>query len=224
MVMGQRNHTFDLAAPSLMLFGAPALTAKARPAMLMIVLPEISEEDRLLTEARTGSPAALTQIYDLYFRPVYGFIRMRVDEPALAEDLTSDVFVKLVEAMRRRSGPRTSLRGWLFKVARNLVNDHYRGQKGFSELTLHEGLPGFGGDLEMHAIHASSAEQVRRALRSLAPDHQEVLILRFAQSLSLQETAEIMGRQANTIKQLQFRATQALRRALSPSFTEAEHG
>lgn len=192
--------------------------------MLNLVLPDPGDDDQLLNAARSGSPAALTEIYDAYFQPIYGFMRLRVDDPALAEDLASDVFVKLVEAMRHRAGPRTHLRGWLFGVARNLVNDHYRGQKRWSEQALHEGLPGFGGDLEAHAIHAASAGQVRAALSQLTPDHQEVLILRFAQSLSLQETADIMGKQSNAIKQLQFRAIQALRRALAPSLPEADHG
>jgi RNA polymerase sigma-70 factor (ECF subfamily) len=205
--------------------GAPAPIAKARPAMLLIILPDLSEEDQLLASARQGNPAALTQIFDAYFKPVYGFIRLRVDDQALAEDLASDVFVKLVEAMRRRSGPRTSLRGWLFEVARNLVNDHYRGQKGFTEQTLDEWLPDSrSAEMETLAIRAASSAQTRRALQSLSPDQQEVLILRFAQNLSLQETAELMGKQVNTIKQLQFRATQALRRALAPTLLEPDHG
>lgn len=193
--------------------------------MLLIVLPDLSEEDQLLVAARQGSPAALTQIYDAYFKPVYGFIRLRVDNSALAEDLASEVFVRLVEAVRRHSGPRSSLRGWLFEVARNLVNDHYRGGKGFTEQALDDWLPDtHSAEMEALAIRASSVEQTRRALRSLAPDQQEVLILRFAQNLSLQETAELMGKQVNAIKQLQFRATQALRRALAPSLVEPDHG
>lgn len=207
------------------LAGAPAHPAKGRPSMLLIILPEPSEDDYLLADARHGSPAALTRIFETYFQPVYGFIRLRVDDPALAEDLASEVFVRLVSATRGRGGPRSSLRGWLFQVARNLVNDHYRGQKGFTESALDDWLPDpQQADLELLAIRAATTEQTRRALRSLSADQQEVLILRFAQSLSLQETAELMGKQVNAIKQLQFRAIQALRRALAPTLTEPDHG
>lgn len=205
--------------------GVPAHAAKARSAMLLIILPGPSEDDQLLAGARHGSPAALTSIFDTYFQPVYGFIRLRVDDPALAEDLSSEVFVRLVTAMRQRSGPRSSLRGWLFQVARNLVNDHYRARKGFTESALDDWLPDpHSADMELLAIRASSAEQTRRALRALSPDQQEVLILRFAQNLSLQETADLMGKPVNAVKQLQFRAVQALRRALAPSLTEPNHG
>ena len=168
------------------LSGAPALLAKARPAMLFIVLPDLSEEDQMLTAARQGSTSALTQIYDAYFKPVYGFIRLRVDDAALAEDLSSEVFVRLVEAMRRRSGPRTSLRGWLFEVARNQVNDHYRSSKGFTEQALEDWQPDTrSAEMEVLAIRAATSEQTRRALRSLSSDQQEVLILRFAQKSEL---------------------------------------
>lgn len=207
------------------LTGVPAYPAKARPSMLLIILPDLSEDEQLLADARHGSPAALTRIFDTYFQPVYGFIRLRVDDPALAEDLSSEVFVRLVTAMRQRSGPRSSLRGWLFQVARNLINDHYRGRKGFAESALDDWLPDTqNADMELLAIRASSAEQTRRALHTLSPDQQEVLILRFAQNLSLQETADLMGKQVNAIKQLQFRAVQALRRELAPSLTEPDHG
>lgn len=222
--MGQRMVNFTLPAPSVTLFGAPAATAKARPVMWMIVLPDPGEDDSLLSAAHQGSPSALTEIYDRYFQSIYSFIRLRVDDAPLAEDLTSEVFVRLVEAVRRRSGPRSSLRGWLFKVARNLVHDHYRSRHGLSEEALGDWMASPSPDPEVHAIYAASIDLVRRALRGLTPDHQEVLILRFAQNLSLQETAEIMGRRTNAIKQLQFRATQALQRALAPAFTESDHG
>ncbi|MBL8147095.1 MAG: sigma-70 family RNA polymerase sigma factor [Anaerolineae bacterium] len=219
----QQDHA--VAALSRPLPGLAGHPAKAHHPMLLITLPDLNEDDQLLAAARRGSPAALSAIFESYFEPVFSFIRLRVDDAALAEDLASEVFVRLVTVLRQRRGPRSSLRGWLFQVARNLVNDHYRARKGFTESALDEWLPGpQDDDPELHAIRAATAEQTRRALRTLPPEQQEVLILRFAQSLSLQETAELMGKQANAIKQLQFRAIQALRRALAPSFTEPEHG
>src|SRR5574341_860709 len=93
--------------------------------MIIIVLPDIPSEDRLLATARQGSREALMQIYEGYFPPIYNFIRLRVDDPIQAEDMASEVFVKLVEAMRGPHAPRHSLRGWLFRVARNQISDYY---------------------------------------------------------------------------------------------------
>lgn len=65
------------------------------------------------------------QIYEAYFTPIYQYIRLRVDDTMTAEDLASDVFVKLINALRGPNAPRTSLRGWLFRVARSAVADAY---------------------------------------------------------------------------------------------------
>jgi RNA polymerase sigma-70 factor (ECF subfamily) len=155
------------------------------------------------------------RIYESYFAPIYNFIRLRVNDRDQAEDLASEVFVKLVESLRGRNAPQHSLRGWLFRVARNQLNDHYGRTRHFSTEALEEWVPASTDtDPEVQFIQTMSVERARRALRLLAPDQQEVLILRFGQSLSLQETADIMGRNIAAIKSLQFRATATLRQVL----------
>ena len=181
--------------------------------MIVIVLPDLSVEDRLLAQARRGDQEAIMQIYDTYFPPIYNFIRLRVDDRPLAEDLASDVFVKLVMAVRADKAPRQSLRGWLFRVARNAIYDHYGKQKQFPMATLDDWLPA-GGDMESHLIQTMDAQRARQAIHMLADDQQEVLILRFGQGLSLQETAAIMDRKVGAIKSLQFRAVNTLRQIL----------
>ncbi len=183
--------------------------------MILIVLPDISTEDRLLAQARQGNRDALMKIYENYFSPIYNFIRLRVDDRDQAEDIASEVFVKLVESLRGRNAPQHSLRGWLFRVARNQLNDHYGRTRHLGTEALEEWVPASSDtDPEVQFIQTLSVERARRALRMLAPDQQEVLILRFGQSLSLQETADIMGRNLAAIKSLQFRATATLRQVL----------
>ncbi len=110
--------------------------------MIVIVLPDIAEEDRLMVRARQGDKDALRQIYQDYFSPVYNFIRLRVDDGPQADDLTSEVFVKLMTAFRDGKAPRQSLRGWLFRVARNVLYDHFGGgQQKYTEEALEEWVP-----------------------------------------------------------------------------------
>ncbi len=181
--------------------------------MILIVLPDIAAEDRLLTQARQGNQDAVMLIYDSYFPPIYNFIRLRVEDRALAEDLASEVFVRLVTAFQSRKAPHHSLRGWLFRVARNLIYDHH-GRK-LVTTTLEDWMPiPAEDDPEARTIRALDAAQARRALRLLSDEQQEVLILRFGQGLSLEETAEIMGKQIGAVKSLQFRAVQSLRQML----------
>jgi RNA polymerase sigma-70 factor (ECF subfamily) len=193
--------------------------------MIVIVLPDIVAEDRLLSRARTGDEEALMVIYENYFPPVYNFIRLRIEDRALAEDLASDVFVKLLQSIRQSQAPRHSLRGWIFKVARNLVYDHYRKERQVTTEALEEWIPNADDEgLEVEFIRSVNLERARRALGRLAPDQQEVLILRFGQNLNLQETADIMGKSINAIKSLQFRAVQTLRQLLGEIQSESNYG
>jgi RNA polymerase sigma-70 factor (ECF subfamily) len=193
--------------------------------MIVIVLPDIAVEDRLLAAARRDDQDAMMQIYETYFPPIYNFIRLRVSDATTAEDLASDVFVKLVKSLRGRTAPNHSLRGWLFRVARNLISDHYGHKSQLTEEALEEWIPSPDDpDPEVRFFRALDIERVRRALRMLADDQQEVLLLRFSQMLSLQETAAIMGRNVGAIKSLQFRAVNTLRQILGEYRMEGEHG
>lgn len=183
--------------------------------MIVLVLPDIPAEDALLARAQRGEQAALREIYVHYYTPVYQFIRLRCDDRDTAEDLASEVFFKLVRTVHQGKAPRHSLRGWLFRVARHVLYDHYGHARRFTETVLDDWIP-MPADDEPDAqfIRAVNRETARQALRQLTTDQQEVLILRFGQMLSLQETADIMGKQVNAVKQLQLRALQALRRVL----------
>lgn len=192
--------------------------------MILIVLPDIPAEDRLLAQARQGDQDAIMQIYDGYFTPIYNFIRLRVDDRYVAEDLASEVFVKLVSALRSHTAPRHSLRGWLFRVARNAIHDHYGRAKHLSSEALDEWLPDGDDEPEVAFLRALTVERTRHALRQLSPEQQEVLILRFGQVLSLQETADIMGKNVGAVKSLQFRAVNALRQIFGELRLEAENG
>ena len=183
--------------------------------------PDIPHEDRLLALAHQGNQKAIADIYEHYFDPIYQFIRWRVDDAGAAEDLTSEVFIKFLNALKSPNAPRETLRGWLFRVARNVLYDHYH-------------QPDLDGQLDDPCRHrtipkpscstGSMWSDSREALRALAVNQQEVLILRFSQMLSLEATAESMGRSVSAIKSLQFRAIQALRHVLMESTREAEHG
>lgn len=193
-----------------------AMTALGQNAMIILVLPDLPTEDRLLALARRGDREAIAEIYGRYFEAIYQFIRMRVEDEALAEDLAGEVFLKLIAALRGSNAPWHSLRGWLFRVARNVLYDHYGREKQLTTTALDEWIPA-QADSDPEASFAASADsqQVRQALRALPADQQEVLILRFGQMLSLEDTAAVMGRSISAIKSLQFRAASNLRVALT---------
>ena len=193
--------------------------------MIVLVLPDVPVEDLLLAQARQGDQDAIMHIYESYFPPIYQFIRLRVADPHQAEDLASEVFVRFIESIRKRKAPRTSLRGWLFRVARNLLYHHYGKSRQFPVTTLEDWMPiPPEDDTESGFLRTFDVERTRKALRMLAAEQQEVLILRFGQTLSLEETADIMDKSVSAVKSLQFRAVNTLRQILGESKVQADHG
>lgn len=183
--------------------------------MIVLVLPDVTQDDAYLARARAGDEDAIVAIYHQYFDPIYQFCRLRVGDSQTAQDLTSEVFIRFIRSLKKETAPHTSLRGWLFRVARNLIYDYYGKDQELPVDTLDQWLStDVDTDPEVQALRTVQIEYARKAIQTLAPAQQEVLLLRFDQQLSLQETADIMDRQVNAIKALQFRAVNALRQAL----------
>jgi RNA polymerase sigma-70 factor, ECF subfamily len=163
-------------------------------------------------------PTITVEVYELYFPSIYQFIRLRIDDRQTAEDIASDVFMQFIDSVGTLRGPRRSLRGWLFRVARNRIARHYGRANRVSETAFDELMGSTQSDseeLELQFIRKLDSERARNALRMLSADQQEVLILRFSEALSLQETAEVMGKSESAIKSLQFRAVDTLRSLLA---------
>lgn len=183
--------------------------------MIVLVLPDTTTDEDILARARTGNEEAIVAIYHRYYDPIYQFCRLRVGDTQTAQDLTSEVFVRFIRSFKQETAPHTSLRGWIFRVARNLIYDHYGREQELPVDTLDQWLAADQDTApEVQAIRNLQVERARQAIGMLAPAQQEVLLLRFDQQLSLQETADIMDKKVNAIKALQFRAVNTLRQIL----------
>lgn len=191
--------------------------------MFLIVLPDITEESDLLARLERRDESAVAAVYERYFTPLYQYARLKVGDRSTAQDIVSEVFLKLIETIGRPSAPRDNLRGWLFSVARHAAFRTYQKTNPLSLEEVEDYMPAPAeSDPGTLFNDAFPVERVRHALRMLTPDHQEVLILRFGQRLSLKETADIMGKSGSAIKSLQFRAVETLRSILLKP--EADHG
>ena len=88
----------------------------------------VQDEMQLLARARALDPEALSQVHNEYYRPIFRYVSFRVGDHKAAEDLTSEVFTRLLSALRDKTAPQNTLRGWLYGVAARVVSDHYRRQ------------------------------------------------------------------------------------------------
>lgn len=153
-------------------------------------------------------------IYDQYFPEVYRYVRYRIDDDAAAEDIASDVFVRLLEALQKRQGPQTSLKGWLIATASHAVNDHLRRRYRRPTEALSDAMPDHSSNVHAEVDLREQNRAVQSAYAQLTLEQQHVLALRFGQGYSLEETASHMQKKVNAVKALQFRALAALQRMM----------
>jgi len=175
----------------------------------------VASEKILLKRAKTYDPAALSELYDRYAPKMYAYIYRRVDDAALAEDLTSELFLRTLQAIQNEQVWRKSFSAWLYRIAHNLVVDHYRHRLPASEIPLDEELAATGGNPAATVETNLDHERLRAAVGRLTPEQQEVLALRFGQGFKAREVGEIMGKTTGSVEALQHRGLAALRRILA---------
>jgi RNA polymerase sigma-70 factor (ECF subfamily) len=173
------------------------------------------DPETLLARAHMMDEAALTELHEQFFPVVYRFVRFRLDDEQLVEDITSEVFLRLLDALRQKHKNVRDLRSWLLGVASNMVYDHLRQKYRHptDELENHEDLPD-GLHPEAIVERNVSDQMIRDYVKELTEDQQKVLSLRFSQGMSVGETARIVNKSVNAVKVLQFRALSTLRRLI----------
>jgi RNA polymerase sigma-70 factor, ECF subfamily len=177
---------------------------------------DVSEAD-LVALAQGGDVDAIGALYDQHYHAIYRYLRARVDDPQLAEDLTSDVFRRMLTGLPRYRPRGLPFRAWLFRIAHNLLIDHYRRESSHPSLELQEtNDPDEEGDDPASVVEQKlTMEQAGRALAELDSPQRDVLALRFLSGLSLHEVALVLNRTEGSIKALQRRGLAALRLTLA---------
>jgi len=173
---------------------------------------------RLVEQAQQGKREALEELYLLHFDRIYSYLHMNVGNRHDAEDLTTQVFVKMLESIgkfRWRSAPFSA---WLFRIAHNLAMDHFRASKRWqSEEEVPEPDPGEGSAAEQEAFESIGRQSMLELIQKLSHDQQQVLTLKFVFNFSNAEAATILDKTEGAIKSLQHRALASLQRQIATS-------
>jgi RNA polymerase sigma-70 factor (ECF subfamily) len=178
----------------------------------------------LVERAQAGESAAFGLIYDRYVDTVFRFIYFRVGNRQLAEDLTSDTFLRALKRIGSFTWQGRDLGAWLVTIARNLVADHFKSGRYRLEVTTGDVLDadredrGPEGSPEAAVVDHITNVALLSAVKQLNPEQQECIVLRFLQGFSVAETAQAMGKNEGAIKALQYRAVRALARLLPADF------
>lgn len=181
-----------------------------------------NSEQYLIKRAKEGDSRAFGRLFEAYLDPIYRYIYFRVSDVDEAEEMTDDVFVKAWEALPNftiKQGK--SLLPWLYRIAHNLVVDHYRRRTLHEEteplFAVRETLPSVE---EMVGTKQAVARAVQ-AVHRLDQLEQSVLLLRFVEQLPYREIAEIVGKSEGACRVIQYRALSTLRDLLEEEKADA---
>jgi RNA polymerase sigma-70 factor (ECF subfamily) len=167
---------------------------------------------RLVAAAQAGNGEAFGQLYDSYVDMVYRFVYFRVNDRTLAEDFTSETFLRALRRIGSISYQGRDIGAWFITIARNIVFDHSKSARARLEVPTSEPRNGDDGrpGPEDTVLDALTSDRLMAAVRALGEEQRECVLLRFIQGFSVSETATVMGKNEGAIKALQYRAVRKL--------------
>ncbi len=174
------------------------------------------DERQVIEKARQGDADALVTLYRRYYDAIYAFLYHRIRHQEMAEDLTAEVFERMVQKIITYRPTERPFLAWLYTLARNRMIDVLRRENRgpqWQPLDAELRTPAHQTP-EAQAEQSLTAECLHRVLTRLTPDQQQVITLKFLQGYSNAEVAERLGKPVGAVKSLQFRALAAMRRIL----------
>lgn len=170
------------------------------------------DEARLVQRAKTDAEA-FGELYERYVKRIYNYVYYRTGNSSEAEDLTARVFQRAIMHLPAYRDQGLPFSAWLYRIAHNLVANWHRDQARRQFISLDDqaaaGLAAEEPDLP--AVSVEERERLRRALRQLPQERQQLIILKFVESLPNAEIGRVMGRSEGAIKSLYHRTLLALR-------------
>ena len=168
-----------------------------------------------IAQAKAGNDSALTAIYQSYQPKVQRFLYYRIGDRHIAEDLTTEVFLRVIENLPQYRIQDTPLKAWIFQIARNLAVDHFRRQNVRNNVELDLTIPTNGDGPDSLAARSLVCDELRNAVEQLTESQADVIVLRFISGMSIAETAQTLQKSESAVKSLQSRGLEALHRVLS---------
>jgi RNA polymerase sigma-70 factor (ECF subfamily) len=180
----------------------------------------VHDEESLVRQAQQNDEQALSRLYEIYFQRIFRYVAVRVGNQFDAEDITSQVFVKVVQSLPSYKPRGSPFSAWLFRIARNQVIDYMRKRSIKIETTRIEQTAMSQEDpIKLAEVNIAIDEMMKR-LALLTKAQREVIEFRFIAELSVSETAKLMGKSEGAVKSLQYLALVALRKHLSDKYDD----
>ena len=182
------------------------------------MINNMTDEEKLLQAARNQQRDALIAIYDAYQAQLYAYAYRTLLDADMAEECTAATFHRFLEALQKGKGPTQHLRAYLYRIAHNWMMDSFRKAERVqmeSDAIAENEADGKASPNELLMQQQTSVE-LRQQLKTLTPDQREVIVLRFVEEYSLEDTAKILHKPVGAVKSLQNRALTNLRKYYRP--------
>jgi len=171
---------------------------------------------RLVEFAQKGDREALEALYLLHFDRIYSYLHMSVGNRHDAEDLTTQTFLKMLEAIGRFRWQSAPFSAWLFRIAHNLAMDHFRATRRWQpEEDVPEPEGAEESSAEEAALEAIGRQSMLELIEGLSHEQQQVLTLKFVFSFSNGDVATILDKSEGAVKSLQHRALASLQKQIA---------
>lgn len=164
----------------------------------------------IVRACQAGDRRMFGVLYDRYIGKIHDFIYFKTYHKHIAQDLTSQVFMKALDKIDVFDARGGTFGGWLFRIARNAVIDHYRTKKEGSDIEDAHDIDD-GTDIARDVDAKMTLEKLEKYLEGLEADQRDIIIMRVWQELSYKEIAEIMGKTEAGCKMAFSRALKKLR-------------
>jgi RNA polymerase sigma-70 factor (ECF subfamily) len=174
------------------------------------------DDAELVKRAQQGNNNAIGVLYDRHQPHIYRFVWSRVRHQQMAEDMTGEIFTRMVTNLSGYQDTGIPFRAWLYRIARNLIVDHFRqhGERLPLPLDVAENVTEETDSMDVLLQRKITVEYVEQALDQIDPEQREVVVMRFLVGLPLKEVALSLNKSVPAVKSLQHRGLAALRVAL----------
>ena len=166
-------------------------------------------------ERAKTDPAAFGELYDRYSARIYRFVRSRIHDDGLAEDVTADVFMSALRGIKNYQDQGRPFSCWLYRIAANAVASHYRNRRPQLSLDDAIALPALEVDPADEVIARDRVRAVWQAIDRLPRQQRAAMILKFSDDLTMEDVGAVLGKSPAAAKLLIYRAVQRLRLELA---------
>lgn len=180
----------------------------------------VRREEELIRRAQEFDQEALVWLYELFYPKLYNYAYLQLGDVQQAEDLASEVLLRVLESLKGYRFRGVPLSAWVFRIARNYLIDLNRRRQRRPQVGLHEGIPDTQDSPHAVAERSITHDELRLALTRLTEEQRQVIILKFVEGMDNVSVARVLGRSQGAVKSLQHRALVSLRKIVSSQEVE----